>query len=311
MIKIKDLAHEFRSRHATNPRDKLYSLLGLMANAEDRGIVPDYSRPVREIYMDFVKSHINQYQSLAILSFAEYRGSQYLSLSTWCPNWTVQALNPAPFWKKAANDLDMWLHESQDYYFAAGSSKACFIPHPDPGILGVRGFVFDYILAIGSVATVPYKHRRRQAQESGWDTYRFSNRRRTRIVKPSRPKKLVQWDWRDLALGPRSDKISQHSPYGQEPERSATYYHTLTANILGDRVIGWSFMVDESFESDFLGKGEVCRIIDLACLGRRIFVSRRGFMGLAPATAQKGDLIVVLFGGNIPFILRALAKTIK
>jgi hypothetical protein len=81
-----DLAHEFRAREATNPRDKLYALLGLMPNAEQRGLIPDYNKPFREVYMDFVRSHIFQYQKLAILSFAEYRNHRRLQLPSWCPD---------------------------------------------------------------------------------------------------------------------------------------------------------------------------------------------------------------------------------
>jgi hypothetical protein len=130
-----DLSHEFRSREATNPRDKLYALLGPMANAADRGVVPDYSKPVREVYMCFVRSHISQYQSLVNLSFAEYWGNHYLSLPTWCANWTVQALNPSPLWQKTQRDFNMWLHETQDYFHAAGSSKASLVHHREPDVL--------------------------------------------------------------------------------------------------------------------------------------------------------------------------------
>jgi hypothetical protein len=54
-----DLEHEFRSGEATNPRDKLYALLGLIPNADERGLVPDYSKPVQEVYMDIARSHIS------------------------------------------------------------------------------------------------------------------------------------------------------------------------------------------------------------------------------------------------------------
>jgi len=204
-----DLAHEFRSREASNPRDKLYALLGLIPIAEDRGIIPDYAKPVREVFMGFVRSHINQYQSLAILNFAEYRGEGDLKLPTWCPNWTVQALYPSPFWKKSAQDLDMWLHESQDYYCAAGNTKASYIPHPNPDLLGLRGFVFDKILAIGEVATMRYKTeeqyrieriQRRERTRNYWrpeddearDVNRFSNSIRIRFFKSKRTVTVAQ-----------------------------------------------------------------------------------------------------------------------
>jgi len=39
-------------------------------------------------------------------------------------------------------------------------------------------------------------------------------------------------------------------------------------------------------------------------LGRRLFVSKDGYLGLAPPDAQKGDRVAVLYGANVPFILR-------
>ncbi|KAJ3942568.1 hypothetical protein N0V92_013800 [Colletotrichum tropicale] len=39
-------------------------------------------------------------------------------------------------------------------------------------------------------------------------------------------------------------------------------------------------------------------------LGRRFFITEKGYMGLAPVGAQTGDIIVVLFGSHVPFILR-------
>ncbi|KPM42000.1 hypothetical protein AK830_g4586 [Neonectria ditissima] len=40
---------------------------------------------------------------------------------------------------------------------------------------------------------------------------------------------------------------------------------------------------------------------------RRFFVTSRGLWGLGPAVAQKGDVCAVLFGADIPFVLRPMA----
>lgn len=39
-------------------------------------------------------------------------------------------------------------------------------------------------------------------------------------------------------------------------------------------------------------------------LGRRFFITEKGYMGLAPAGVQTGDKVVILFGSHVPFILR-------
>lgn len=49
------------------------------------------------------------------------------------------------------------------------------------------------------------------------------------------------------------------------------------------------------------------RSIDVArkvCYGRRKFVTENGYIGIGPASIREGDLVCVLFGGCVPYILR-------
>ncbi|PLB39822.1 uncharacterized protein BDW47DRAFT_102483 [Aspergillus candidus] len=39
-------------------------------------------------------------------------------------------------------------------------------------------------------------------------------------------------------------------------------------------------------------------------LGRRVLRTRNGYIGLAPPGAQKGDQVVLLEGGRVPYLLR-------
>jgi hypothetical protein len=41
-----------------------------------------------------------------------------------------------------------------------------------------------------------------------------------------------------------------------------------------------------------------------ACGGSRLFHTSKGYLGLGPALLQAGDLVCVLAGGAIPFVLR-------
>jgi hypothetical protein len=41
-----------------------------------------------------------------------------------------------------------------------------------------------------------------------------------------------------------------------------------------------------------------------SCYGRRQFFTENGYMGIGPGTMRKGDLVCVLFGGCVPYILR-------
>lgn len=44
--------------------------------------------------------------------------------------------------------------------------------------------------------------------------------------------------------------------------------------------------------------------ISLVCSWRRFFITESGHMGIAPLNTQKGDVVAVLFGSTIPFVLR-------
>jgi hypothetical protein len=42
----------------------------------------------------------------------------------------------------------------------------------------------------------------------------------------------------------------------------------------------------------------------MTCLGRKLFGTKQGYIGVGDITLQEGDLICVLFGGKVPFIPR-------
>lgn len=48
-----------------------------------------------------------------------------------------------------------------------------------------------------------------------------------------------------------------------------------------------------------------------ACVGRRFFLTAAGRMGLGPATMRVGDVVVVLYGGRFPFVLRAKSRAVE
>lgn len=57
--------------------------------------------------------------------------------------------------------------------------------------------------------------------------------------------------------------------------------------------------LSSSGNPDFLGQR-----LHTFCNGRCFVLTQGGLMGLAPPSAEKGDLIVILGGGSVPYILR-------
>lgn len=46
------------------------------------------------------------------------------------------------------------------------------------------------------------------------------------------------------------------------------------------------------------------RRLHRACSNRALFVTAKGYVGLAPWNARKGDVVTILLGGKTPYLLR-------
>ena len=53
-----------------------------------------------------------------------------------------------------------------------------------------------------------------------------------------------------------------------------------------------------------LRMSQLTAIVAEFCKGRRSFITRKGYIGLGLHSAQKGDLIFVLQGADMPIVLR-------
>jgi hypothetical protein len=83
--------------HATNGRDRNYSLLGL---AKDRELasLPDYESSINTIYSKLVESFIESYKSLDVICFADLfnkhriKSATHRTLPSWVPDWRADVV---------------------------------------------------------------------------------------------------------------------------------------------------------------------------------------------------------------------------
>ena len=91
------LLQSFRHAECFNPRDKVYSLLGLVPDPVRAHIVPNYSKPVIDVYIDSFENTLKQQRpNLDFLGYAMKLDSPRRALSaetshltwpSWIPNW--------------------------------------------------------------------------------------------------------------------------------------------------------------------------------------------------------------------------------
>ena len=86
-LRIVSLVKRFRHWEATNPRDKIYALLGLALN-DSFEIIPDYQRPVEETYRAFAHAVLCSTDRLDLWTGFKGRSRLHSGLPLWAPDWT-------------------------------------------------------------------------------------------------------------------------------------------------------------------------------------------------------------------------------
>ena len=84
------LMHCYSQQNCTDPRDKVYALLGISTEYKDVEMEIDYKASVREIYMTAARYIIMSSNRLDLLLFAGcHAGGLSTSLSTWAPDVSI------------------------------------------------------------------------------------------------------------------------------------------------------------------------------------------------------------------------------
>jgi hypothetical protein len=87
-----NLLERFRDFNCTDPRDKVYALLGLASIDKNMPLPkPDYSKSISEVYCTTARAIIQYTRDLTVLCLPKsYKGLVEHHLPFWCPDWTTQ-----------------------------------------------------------------------------------------------------------------------------------------------------------------------------------------------------------------------------
>lgn len=94
---VENLLYMTSMFHAQEPRDQIYSVLGLQGASLSRGeasvVKPDYEKPVEDVFVDAARACIMQSSSLTICGLKDCASSPMQeSLPSWVPDFTTTAL---------------------------------------------------------------------------------------------------------------------------------------------------------------------------------------------------------------------------
>jgi Heterokaryon incompatibility protein (HET) len=153
-IDLTGLMECFRYSSSTEPRDKIYALCGLLpkhgpwAQRNIQNIVPDYNKPVEQVYMDAAWFQIAWMNSLDILGHVQdLAATRVDNLPSWVPDYSVH-LFPNPV-------SSLWINRSTynpagvpPFSAATGLDFATSLASQPSSVLSLQGVLCDSVIDV-------------------------------------------------------------------------------------------------------------------------------------------------------------------
>jgi hypothetical protein len=257
-----EFLRDTRQCESSDPRDKIYALLGMSTEKEESALAPNYALSTWETFLHLTKFLISRDKRLDCLCHVQ-RSPSSNSRASWVPDWSFQGYCEVLGHKK---DL------VRPYKASIGLPAEVGFQH-DPETLIAKGKVFDTVSKVGpeyQLSTTSLKE---------WEA----------MVSASGSSRTV--DTSTLFM----DILIAYPPY-PGPNVYRRFYPAWRRLTFGE---GETLDARENAEASIFQEH-----MNRACKGRSLFVTEKGFVGLGPATNQKGDAVAVLLGGSVPFVLR-------
>ncbi|VBB80981.1 Putative HET domain-containing protein [Podospora comata] len=261
---------------STKPLDKIYALLGIAADAVESGIYTDYTKTPDEAFEQAARFLIAQ---------------GHVDILKWC---RTRRVNP-PTWVPdfGANLSYTWSDDMGVPLFKATGSKSqpTALVHemngPRPASLRLHGVCLDTAAAVGSVFV--HNDGMKYPQEAARQLFLNVKAFLERTSKYTKD----QWDdalWR-IPICDR--EYHPTSMYFQRAtlERSGRQFELLRTQLVDDEKVmaeTMSYQATMQYEN-----------------GARPILLTAGYVGLGPMETMAEDIVVLLYGGSTPFVLRS------
>jgi hypothetical protein len=312
-----NIAYTFRNRNATDGRDKLYGLMGLLTERErvNSKVQPDYTIQSNRLFSGFTIDCIESSKSLAVLAVAEQLRSQNSSLliSSWAMNWSNETNTQysVPLWGGEYLETPLF----QDYNADGGMPAEYQHDEQFPESIFLRGLSFEEILAVGP-----------RVREPG-ELYAYEENNNLALA-------IDYWEamykclWEDPEESPAAKLFNSTILCDEDAEMLVNWRQWLQDLSADDLVNAQASIFLSTAKPNWLDnynfdriqtyEDEILRLPDpsvdraaynearvkYCCRRRRFFMTKNGVPGLGPSIIEKGDVVALLFGSRVPVILR-------
>ena len=273
----------YRHYKATDPRDKVYALLGLVTEALTENWVYDYSLDSPIVYLKVAEHCLLHRGSLECLGYCNASAG----LPTWVPNWGHPSLrHPLAYYAKRKSGIGNSNLDLKRMYSPSADVKSqkrhLSFSIPQSPKLVTEGF------CIGHAVTISPPNYQDAIDDSKsvlriWEPENLQG-----IYAPTGETILEAFN-RTIVADVAKNGRSRERGYGVDWRfwRSVKSYAQPPAS--SHRRVEWGSLL-------------------YATIGRSFVWSDNGYMCLAPGETRPGDQICILFGGHVLYILRPRGK---
>lgn len=319
---------------ATDPRDKVFGLLGLFQSSKSplstendmsKWIYPDYTRSTKDVFREIALKSIEISRKVAVLSFVHHSSTMDPEFPSWVPRWDY--------------DSNMRLFHQmrlRTTHWNLTTVARTAIVRDDALI--INGYIWGTVVCTSEAMSKEFFN---HESESGpllqpilsLLRLQFSLFTTSFPIAPDYPTGEPLSDVLMLTLTanqrlPLSERVSPDSGGDKETKELAQYRADFTAyqeSLLLSNHPDLTLHLTASQQRTLLaelaerrdshptlgGDGNRFRVLARsACNERKMFTLDNGFLGLGPETMAVGDVIGVLEGGGV-FLLRNAQKTVE
>lgn len=317
---------------STDARDRIFALLGMPFSGNDpekeQLVTPDYTAEVKTVYLDATKRMLSHDANLRLLSAVQHG----LEIDSTSPSWV-------PKWNQSLFAEPLALRQEHGYYANAGE-----LFRPGDDTFGADGE--SLALTGLKVTTVTDVTEPFTAGKISFSSLADGDRDAMLIILSylNDPDRQVRASWsatlEKFTIPGYSNPEKQAEvltsgggfrmaaatgmpgKYGMRKSTEILDGEKMGVDNLGEFLLYWrercTWDVEALRHDDFKDfwaavekEGSTYATERALCsmnafLGRRVFRCEDGKLGLGPAAMRTGDVVVVLFGGIVPYVLRPL-----
>ncbi|KAF2812279.1 uncharacterized protein BDZ99DRAFT_518138 [Mytilinidion resinicola] len=291
------LLENFRYSESTLNRDRLFALLGLASDGNEAAFEPDYDSPLEAIVLKFARVFVRQGRGMQLLYRAGLN-QQSDKFASWIPDWTAR--RPGSLYDSSEGGVT---------FAASGPQQAKIKCVPDTDELLVDGYEVDVIESISTTSN----------GEQEWANYfrEIDTMVDNAVLSPVRDSR-EDLKWKVPVAGVLYPKVAVSGGLDLKSSYAALRNYlnskqkgkakeTNDCPINGTAFASMYTMALEHMATTALPKQSTSytAVLGDTLHGWRFVITRRGYVGVVPNMASVGDVVVILKGGRVPFLLHA------